>query len=110
MAFFTRRKPAPARPQTAAAPAAPQGRAAARDPAFERRVQELGAEFLGQAREAGAGVFSGSLSVFKDKLMDWAMQDEAFRVQLFRFVDCFPTLRTSDAIYDTSPTTSRSRA
>ena len=100
MAFFTRRKPAPARPQTAAAPAAPQGRAAARDPAFERRVQELGAEFLGQAREAGAGVFSGSLSVFKDKLMDWAMQDEAFRVQLFRFVDCFPTLRTSDAIYD----------
>jgi RHH-type proline utilization regulon transcriptional repressor/proline dehydrogenase/delta 1-pyrroline-5-carboxylate dehydrogenase len=98
MAFFTRRKPAPAR--TAPASAAPTGRAAERDPAFERRVQELGAEFLRQARDAGAGVFSGSLSVFKDKLMDWAMQDEAFRVQLFRFVDCFPTLRTNDAIYD----------
>jgi len=98
MAFFTRKKPAPARPAPAAA--APSGRAAERDPAFERRVQELGAEFLRQARDAGAGVFSGSLAVFKDKLMDWAMQDEAFRVQLFRFVDCFPTLRTNDAIYD----------
>ncbi len=98
MAFFTRKKPAPARPAPAAA--TPSGRAADRDPAFERRVQELGAEFLRQARDAGAGVFSGSLAVFKDKLMDWAMQDEAFRVQLFRFVDCFPTLRTNDAIYD----------
>ena len=98
MAFFTRKKPAPAR--TAPASAVPTGRASERDPAFERRVQELGAEFLRQARDAGAGVFSGSLSVFKDKLMDWAMQDEAFRVQLFRFVDCFPTLRTNDAIYD----------
>ncbi|NBV65248.1 MAG: L-glutamate gamma-semialdehyde dehydrogenase, partial [Planctomycetes bacterium] len=38
--------------------------------------------------------------MFKDKLMDWAMQDEAFRVQLFRFVDCFPTLRSNDAIYE----------
>jgi len=98
MAFFTRKKPTPARPAPAAP--APTGRAAAHDPAFEQRVQELGAEYLRQAREAGAGVFSGSLSVFKDKLMDWAMRDEAFRVQLFRFVDCFPTLRTNEAIFE----------
>ena len=98
MAFFTRKKPAPVRPS--AVPQQPSGRAAPRDPAFERRVQELGAEFLAKARAADAGAFSGSLAVFKDKLMDWAMRDEAFRVQLFRFVDCFPTLRTSEAIYD----------
>jgi RHH-type proline utilization regulon transcriptional repressor/proline dehydrogenase/delta 1-pyrroline-5-carboxylate dehydrogenase len=98
MAFFTRKKPAPAR--TPAAAPQPSGRAAQRDPAFERRVQELGAEFLAKARAADAGIFAGSLSVFKDKLMDWAMRDEAFRVQLFRFVDCFPTLRTNEAIYD----------
>ena len=98
MAFFTRKKPAPAR--TTVPAAQPSGRAAQRDPAFERRVQELGAEFLAKARAADAGVFAGSLSVFKDKLMDWAMRDEAFRVQLFRFVDCFPTLRSNEAIYD----------
>ena len=97
MAFFTRKKPAPARthvPQQSGRAATPH------DPAFERRIQEIGADFLRRAREEKAGVFSGSLSVFKDKLMDWAMQDEAFKVQLFRFVDCFPTLRTNDAIYD----------
>jgi len=98
MAFFTRKKPAPARNATQAPQ--PSGRAAQRDPAFERRVQEIGAEFLAKARAADAGAFAGSLSVFKDKLMDWAMRDEAFRVQLFRFVDCFPTLRTNEAIFD----------
>ncbi|MFM7797738.1 MAG: proline dehydrogenase family protein, partial [Planctomycetota bacterium] len=97
MAFFTRKKPAPARNATQAPQ--PSGRAAQRDPAFERRVQEIGAEFLAKARAADAGAFAGSLSVFKDKLMDWAMRDEAFRVQLFRFVDCFPTLRTNEAIF-----------
>ena len=67
-AFITRKNPAPVR--TSAPAAAAAGRAAPRDPAFERRVQEIGAEYLRNAREAGAGVFSGSLSVFKDKLME----------------------------------------
>ena len=98
MAFFTRKKPTPVR--TSAPAASSAGRAAPRDPDFEKRVKEIGAEYLAAARNAGAGVFAGSLSVFKDKLMDWAMQDEAFRVQLFRFVDCFPTLRSNDAIYE----------
>ncbi len=60
----------------------------------------LGTEFLDRARAEKAGVFSGGLSVLKDKLMDWAMKDEAFKIQLFRFVDCFPTLRSNDAIYE----------
>ena len=40
------------------------------------------------------------LAVWSEGLMDWAMQDEAFKVQLFRFVDCFPTLKDNDAVYD----------
>ncbi|MEM6258240.1 MAG: proline dehydrogenase family protein [Planctomycetota bacterium] len=35
----------------------------------------------------------------KDKLADWAMQDNAFKVQLFRFVDTFPTLPSADAVH-----------
>ncbi|MEM9347565.1 MAG: proline dehydrogenase family protein [Planctomycetota bacterium] len=35
----------------------------------------------------------------KDKLADWAMQDNAFKVQLFRFVDTFPTLPSPDAVH-----------
>ena len=98
MALFSRRKPAATKP--AQPTAAPSGRAAQRDPALEERTQKLAAEFLDRARAEKAGVYSGSFSVLKDKLMDWAMQDEAFKVQLFRFVDCFPTLRTNDAIYE----------
>ena len=35
----------------------------------------------------------------KDKLADWAMQDDAFKVQLFRFVDTFPMLPDSDSVH-----------
>ena len=36
---------------------------------------------------------------WSDKLMDWSMKDEAFKVQLFRFVDAFPMLRTPDQVH-----------
>jgi RHH-type transcriptional regulator, proline utilization regulon repressor / proline dehydrogenase / delta 1-pyrroline-5-carboxylate dehydrogenase len=98
MAFFTRRKPAPA--PSKSAPTAATGRMVVRDAEHERRVQALAGEFLDRARSEKAGVYSGSFSVLKDKLMDWAMKDEAFKVQLFRFVDCFPTLRSSDAVFE----------
>ena len=50
MAFFTRKKPAPARthvPQQSGRAATPH------DPAFERRIQEIGADFLRRARDLG---------------------------------------------------------
>ncbi len=31
-------------------------------------------------------------------MMDWAMADERLKVELFPFVDVFPTLRTSEEI------------
>ena len=31
-------------------------------------------------------------------MMDWAMADERLKVELFRFVDVFPTLRTAEEI------------
>lgn len=44
-----------------------------------------------------------SPSVFKKdywngKVMEWSMRDEAFKVEMFRFVDVFPVLRSSESI------------
>jgi len=68
------------------------------DPATEQRIGALGAEYLEQARSHKTGMFSTQF--WSDKLMDWAMQDQAFKVQLFRFVDAFPTLRTPEQVHD----------
>lgn len=35
----------------------------------------------------------------KDKLADWAMRDQSFKVQLFRFVDTFPSLPDSGSVH-----------
>jgi RHH-type proline utilization regulon transcriptional repressor/proline dehydrogenase/delta 1-pyrroline-5-carboxylate dehydrogenase len=96
MALFFKSKKPVSQPATAAV-LTPLGRAITpRDPAVEARAIEIGTEFLLRARAAKTGL----LAVWSDGLMDWAMQDEAFKVQLFRFVDCFPMLRDSDAVYD----------
>ncbi|RMH28831.1 MAG: aldehyde dehydrogenase family protein, partial [Planctomycetota bacterium] len=89
MAIFSRkapRRPAP----TAPAPTAPS--------ADEARVREIGADMLARARAGKAGVLSRQF--WSDKLMDWAMKDREFKVQLFRFVDAFPTLATPEQVYD----------
>ncbi len=66
--------------------------------AHESRLYELGNEMLERARGHKAGLFSRQF--YSDALMDWSMKDQAFKVQLFRFVDAFPVLRDTDDIYD----------
>jgi len=68
------------------------------DPAFEREVLRIGGELIERARKKRAGVLSAAF--WSDKLMDWAMKDEAFKVQLFRFVDAFPRLKTPQQVHD----------
>ena len=34
------------------------------------------------------------------KVMDWSMQNEQFKVQMFRFVDAFPSLTTGKLLTD----------
>ena len=53
---------------------------------------------LESARRNKSGILSAAF--WSDKLMDWAMKDEAFKVQLFRFVDAFPMLRTPEQIHE----------
>ena len=92
--FFKSKKPVPA-PATNA-PTSAVGRTVQRDPAIEARTVVIGTDFLTRARNSRTGM----LAVWSEGLMEWAMQDEAFKVQLFRFVDCFPTLKDNDAVYD----------
>ncbi|MFO0830037.1 MAG: proline dehydrogenase family protein [Phycisphaerales bacterium] len=105
MGLFSKSKPkvaAPAavRPSSPATTAASRdaGRPIAHDPALEAVIQRKGIEFLDRSRKNKSGLLSAAF--WSDKLMDWSMKDEAFKVQLFRFVDAFPMLKTPDAIYD----------
>lgn len=64
----------------------------------EQRIREIGQDLLQRARGHKAGLLSAQF--YSDALMNWSMKDPAFKVQLFRFVDCFPVLRTADDIFD----------
>ena len=99
MGFFSR-KPKPA-PTPVVVPATSRVAAAAGTPAdsaFESRVFELGSEMLRLARAHKSGVLSAKF--YSDALMEWSMKDHEFKVQMFRFVDAFPMLRTPEAIFD----------
>ncbi len=77
-----------------AGPGAGAGASASR----EARTQALGRDLLERARGHRTGVFSSKF--YSDALMAWSMKDPAFKVQLFRFVDAFPMLRTPEDVYD----------
>jgi RHH-type proline utilization regulon transcriptional repressor/proline dehydrogenase/delta 1-pyrroline-5-carboxylate dehydrogenase len=66
--------------------------------ATEERTLEIGSELLAATRAGGPGAFSKKF--WSDKLIAWALQDEAFKVQLFRFIDVFPVLKTPAAIHE----------
>ena len=67
-------------------------------PDVERRAQEIGRQLLKSAREHKAGLFSTKF--WSDQLMNWAMKDPAFKIQLFRFIDVFPMLDGPQVIHD----------
>ncbi|MHC4785780.1 MAG: hypothetical protein ACYTE6_07420, partial [Planctomycetota bacterium] len=77
MPLFTKSKS----PAEVAAPPAAKPETSG-DPALERRIQEIGADFLEDTRRHRAGVLSSAF--WSQKLIDWAMKDEASKVQLFR--------------------------
>ena len=64
----------------------------------QQRATEIGRELLHAAREHRTGPFSARF--WSDQLMNWAMKDPAFRVQLFRFIDVFPMLRTPEQVHE----------
>lgn len=65
---------------------------------LERRTVEIGRELLDGARQHRSGLLSSRF--WSDQLVDWAMKDPAFKVQLFRFIDVFPMLQTPEQIHE----------
>lgn len=53
----------------------------------EQEIFSLGNEILSVAKK------NPDPKSLKDKLSEWAMQDPSFKVQLFRFIDTYPTLQ-----------------
>ena len=92
MAFFTRKT------KTVAPTPKSENTASVFDEATEQRIQEIGSELLDAARSKKQSWLSTAF--WSDKLMDWAMEDEEFKIQLFRFVDTFPTLVTPEQVHE----------
>src|SRR5438552_1080230 len=66
-------------------------------PDLEAQIQEYGEKIFALIDAAESpSVFSKK--GFYGALMDWAMRDEHFKTQLFRFVDVLPTLTSSSEI------------
>jgi RHH-type transcriptional regulator, proline utilization regulon repressor / proline dehydrogenase / delta 1-pyrroline-5-carboxylate dehydrogenase len=66
--------------------------------AREKRIFEIGTDFLARARGHKSGVLSAKF--YQDAMMEWSMKDPNFKVQMFRFVDAYPMLKTPEAVYD----------
>jgi RHH-type transcriptional regulator, proline utilization regulon repressor / proline dehydrogenase / delta 1-pyrroline-5-carboxylate dehydrogenase len=64
----------------------------------EGRIFDLGSDLLRRARAHKTGILSSKF--YTDSLMNWSMKDPEFKVQFFRFVDAFPTFRSSDAVHE----------
>jgi RHH-type proline utilization regulon transcriptional repressor/proline dehydrogenase/delta 1-pyrroline-5-carboxylate dehydrogenase len=61
---------------------------------LERRIQEIGRQLFADAAHYRRGLSRQAVDM---RLLEWAMQDDAFKVQLFRFVDVLPVLHTSES-------------
>ena len=68
------------------------------DASTEQQIVAIGSRLLEHARSRKQSWLSSAF--WSDKLMDWAMQDEEFKIQLFRFVDTFPTLVTPEQVHE----------
>ena len=103
MALFTRSKPPPSTSTTTHSGSAKRDDSAtvphaSHGPHIEALTKRIGSELLDAARSHKAGMLSAAF--WSDKLMSWSMKDPGFKVQLFRFVDAFPTLTTPQQVHE----------
>ncbi|HEY9813683.1 MAG TPA: L-glutamate gamma-semialdehyde dehydrogenase, partial [Candidatus Sericytochromatia bacterium] len=66
---------------------------------YETKTQEIAKQLLAATRE-NRSFFAkiGDQMRWDDKLLGWAMSNPGLRVQLFRFIDCLPALRSKAEI------------
>jgi RHH-type proline utilization regulon transcriptional repressor/proline dehydrogenase/delta 1-pyrroline-5-carboxylate dehydrogenase len=63
---------------------------------LDRRAQQIGAQLLGSLQRRQAHFWQWRY--WDDVILNWSMRDERLKVQLFRFVDVLPMLRSGDAV------------
>ncbi len=66
---------------------------------YEAQTQAIATELLAQTREKRSlwDKISDNLR-WDDRLLDWAMEHPSLRLQLFRFIDCLPSLHSNTEI------------
>lgn len=62
----------------------------------EEVTQEIGRYLFEHLRRRKASIFEKRW--WEDRILSWAMGDEAVKVQMFRFVDVLPRLKTHTAV------------
>ena len=62
----------------------------------ESRIREIGEDLFARMRDETPGVFDKAW--WSGQVLDRAMRDEAFKTEMFRFVDVFPVLRSTEEI------------
>ncbi len=63
---------------------------------IDAKIIAKGQEFFESIRGEAPSIFNKGF--WTGKVMDWAMKNEAFKVQLFRFVDVLPYLNTGESL------------
>ncbi len=63
---------------------------------IESRIRETGYRLYDLMEEESGSIFSKQYWV--GKLFEWCMHNEAFKVQMFRFIDVFPYLKDTDSV------------
>lgn len=63
---------------------------------FESRVMKTGLDLFKMVEKEKPSLFKKDF--WTGRIMDWAMKDEAFKVQMFRFVDVFPCLNRPESV------------
>ena len=61
----------------------------------ERRTRQIGRELF---ERIGRGPSPWHRAWWDDRLMTWSLNDSQVRVQLFRFIDALPSLRSADSV------------
>jgi RHH-type transcriptional regulator, proline utilization regulon repressor / proline dehydrogenase / delta 1-pyrroline-5-carboxylate dehydrogenase len=67
-----------------------------KDPAIEQAILKIGEELFQKMKGETPGVFN--TSHWQGVMMEWAMKDPSFKVDMFRFVDVFPTLNSKEQV------------
>jgi RHH-type proline utilization regulon transcriptional repressor/proline dehydrogenase/delta 1-pyrroline-5-carboxylate dehydrogenase len=68
------------------------------EPALNSKIINRGKEFFSSISGEKPSLFNKG--AWMGKVMDWSMQNEQFKIQMFRFVDAFPSLTTSKLLTD----------